>query len=126
MQTLLNKDGRSRYALKRVREDLKGDDWVDGALDLAGEAMFLSSIAHPNIVRLRGTVGIPGGPNFTVIMDLLFETLGEKVEEWKKEGQRKFLGLRLKRAGGSKEQVPERVMVAYDISRALRFLHEQK
>jgi len=126
MQTLHNKDGKARYAFKRVREDLKGEDWRDGALDLAAEAMFLASIAHPNIVRLRGAIGVPGGPDFTIIMDRLYCTLDEKIEEWKKEGKRQVLGLKLNRAGGCREQIPDRVMVAYDISRALSFLHQHK
>lgn len=120
MKELHFKGGRARYAVKIVRESLTGEDWIDAAIDLAAEAMFLSSIAHPNIIRLRGAAGIPGDPSFAVLMDRLYLTLEEKVEEWKKEqGGRRFFGMN---KFGS-ENIPERMMQAYDICRALNFLH---
>jgi len=119
MQELHYKDGRARYAIKRVREDLEGEGWTAGALDLAAEAMFLSCIAHPNIVRLRAAVGVPGHPDFMIVMDRLYLTLDKKVEEWRKEGRR-FLGLRLSQIRGYKDNVADRIMIAFDISRAIR------
>jgi len=133
MQELHNKDGRARYAVKRVREDLTGIERTSAALDLAAEAMFLSSIAHPNIVRLRGAAGIPGHPNFMVIMDRLYETLDERVKGWKEEQQchlkaqsRPMLRFWKTRQEALSINLAERVMVGYDISRALNFLHHHR
>lgn len=123
------REGRARYAVKRVREDLIGKDRIMAALDLAVEARFLASLTHPNIVRMRGAGGQPGSPFFVIIMDRLYGTLQEKMEVWKMEE------LEVVETGcggfGSKtsrewNDVLNQIVVAYDVSRALNFLHEHK
>ncbi len=57
--------------------------------DLAVEAEFLSALSHPNIIKLRGVSqggaecfgNGPGG--YFLIIDRLFETLDERIKNWK-------------------------------------------
>lgn len=139
IKELSYRNGRARYAVKRVREDLQGERRIDAAMDLAAEAMFLSSLSHPNIVRLRGAAGLPGHPDFMVVMDRLYLTLEQKIEIWNCEASFKpnnsggggfFNSFRLpnpmRNGGVLTPEVMERVTVAYDIARALNFLHERK
>jgi serine/threonine protein kinase len=90
------REGKARYAIKRLRDDLLDfvrDDDVDydhqhrtiGAMDLAMEAKLLASFSHPNICKLRGTAGVPGRPDFSLILDRLYMTLEEKIDEWRGE-----------------------------------------
>lgn len=123
------REGRARYAVKRVREDLEGRDRVMAALDLAVEARFLASLTHPNIIRMRGAAGQPGGPSFMIMMDRLYQTLEQKIDQWKSEEileQRGCVGLWKKPQRVWAHAVLERMEMAYDISRALNFLHEHK
>jgi Protein tyrosine and serine/threonine kinase len=123
------REGRARYAIKRVREDLAGKERILASLDLAVEARFLASLTHPNIVRMRGAGGEPGGPNFVIIMDRLYGTLDEKLSVWRTEaleaagaGCAGFRTTPAREWGATLEQV----IVAYDVARALNFLHEHK
>lgn len=125
------REGRARYAVKRVREDLVGKDRILASLDLAVEARFLASLTHPNIVRMRGAAGQPGVPLFVIIMDRLYGTLEEKLEAWRAEA-REAAGAGCSGFGfGTKParewgDVLDQIIVAYDVSRALNFLHEHK
>lgn len=120
--------GQGRYAVKRVRRDLK--DPVSAILDLAVEAKFLASIKHPNIVRMRGTSGVPGSPNFMMVMDRLSLTLKEKIRGWNRELKRKtglFQLLSPAKAKQTKaaieDQYADKLLAIFDIARAIRYLH---
>jgi len=125
------RSGDARYALKKLKTNALVQ--TDAVLDLACEARFLASIHHPNIIRLRGTVGEPGTPHFAIVLDRLTETLVEKLEEWKEEGQPKSRGLE-KIFGGifCRETRPspkiwaDRLLAAFDIARAMRYLHQKR
>jgi hypothetical protein len=78
---LLN--GKPRYAVKMVRNDIQ--DWkaYHATLDMASETMILSALDHPNIIKVRGILGEVGRPNhFGIIMDRLSRTLQDKIIEW--------------------------------------------
>jgi len=83
---------------------------------------------------LRGAAGLPGHPGFMMVMDRLYLTLDEKIEIWALEanftGGKGFfnsLGIRKRfRSGEMTPEIMERITVAYDIARALNFLHERK
>jgi hypothetical protein len=47
--------GRPWYAIKQLRNS--GSHKMEAAINLAVEAKFLASIWHPNIVKMRGTMG---------------------------------------------------------------------
>jgi serine/threonine protein kinase len=91
------RDGKARYAVKQLRRDLldmPDDNARDfrlgtvGAMDLAMEATLLASLSHPNICKLRGTAGTPGNPEFMLVLDRLYLTLDERIEEWREEQPR--------------------------------------
>jgi hypothetical protein len=43
----------SRYAIKQVREDLPASHHEDACICLEREAMFLSLLSHPNIIKIQ-------------------------------------------------------------------------
>jgi hypothetical protein len=67
------RDGRSRYAVKRIRDNFLDHDnystTYNAIIDLVVELKFLENIKHPNVIRVRGTVDEPGSNNFCIIMD---------------------------------------------------------
>lgn len=129
------RNNKYRYAIKMVNDDL-----IDYAtktcsiVDLAQEAYFLQRIKHPNIIRLRATVGEPGTVSFGLIVDRLTGTLTDKIIGWSKaypecRGGRRIAVLnRLFVSKCRKQQLDNfysrRLLIALDLARALRFLHQ--
>ena len=124
----MSKNGKPRYAVKRLRPQIKENLKADAVIDLACEAQLLSRIIHPNIVRLRGTVGVPGSSRYMLILDRLDGTLNERLKDWRvrkkgAEGRRLF---------GKKDKLElsslftERLLAAFDVARALRCLHGKR
>ena len=66
--------------------------------DLALEAEFLASLSHPHIMKLRGvafngTSGFENGPTgYFLIIDRLFETLGDRIKTWAKSSAKNGKG----------------------------------
>jgi len=142
-----HRNGEARYALKRIKESLihaadaetknkKGDAksfdkentaLMDAVVDLACEAKYLASISHSNIIRLRGTVGVPGTPGFCLLMDRLVRTLDQQIEkEWKIQQQKykgKLLGVLGRDSKGQQQLYADRLLATFDIARAMRHLH---
>ena len=118
----------ARFAVKHLREGVGVEIKADSVYDLACEAKYLASLKHPNIVKLRGTVGIPGSPGFMLILDRLTLTLEEKIHQWRLD-QRKFrgaLGIFRRDVVGLADLYMQRLVVLFDISRAMRYLHKKK
>jgi hypothetical protein len=119
----------ARYAIKRLQESAMKDPqlFTNGVVDLAVEARFLSVIRHPNIIKMRATsTGTPFTSSYFVILDRLYDTLTTRLAKWKKN---KFTGVKkLLDRQGKKEMAfwLERVTVAYDLSCALKYLHDLK
>ena len=42
-----------RYAIKQLKKNLTGTQRIDGSIDIAIEAKFLSTLSHPNIIKIR-------------------------------------------------------------------------
>jgi hypothetical protein len=108
----------------------KDDQRLDAAVDLAVEAKFLASIRHPNIVKMRGTVGQPGSHDFMIVMDCLVMTLREKMEQWEDEKKgsgrgmlRRMLQNHQRHDALRKDQYADKLLAVYDIARAMRYLH---
>lgn len=81
-----------KYAIKSLRESLRGSLAFDGAGDLAKEAMFLGTIRHPNIIYLHGVAQSPGRDYFLVI-EPLNRTLVDQIAVWRNlEDMQKKLG----------------------------------
>lgn len=123
------RDGEARYAIKRISSDTVGQDVVtDAAVDLAREQRFLAALRHPNIIRLRGTINVPGHPNYSLILDRLYDTLAARIEKWK---------VGMKRARGKFDLIgnnklllddlwTDRLVAAYDVASAMAYLHSHK
>ncbi|KAL3944259.1 MAG: hypothetical protein SGBAC_001653 [Bacillariaceae sp.] len=137
MSTHVIRDGMPRYAIKRLKKSLKGDTLVQATADLASEANFLMSLHHPNICKIRGTIGEPGKRGFAIVMDRLTQTLREKMVEWKRMENSGSLFSKLKNAFRppsqskleaklvqQKQIYGEKLLAAYDVARALRCLAE--
>ena len=123
------RNGEARYAVKRIRHDLVGEEEItDAAIDLAREAQFLSGLSHPNIIKIRGTSNVPGHPKYCLILDRLYDTLEVQMLIWKEQVKRyqgKFKGL----IGKKKEELSKlwiaRLLAAYDLSHAMSYLHKK-
>jgi len=172
------REGKARYAAKQLREDIllllgnnpqNSDNNSDedmqqlyniGLADLAMEARLLASLSHPNICKLRGTAGIPGQPDYMLLLDRLYLTLDDQIVKWREAlpppgGRRhhtsawfdgvwtsvtkKLSGHRRSSSEGNasldlsrrskhtvllqKGQLLHRLYAAYDVARALKYLH---
>lgn len=119
-----------RYAIKKLRQDLVKDHqlFISGIMDLAIEARFLAVIRHPNIIKMRAfSSDTPYSRNYFVVLDRLYDTLTKRLGKWRKQGQGVVARKLLDRKG--KKRLAfwlERITVAYDLSCALRHLHELK
>lgn len=126
-----------KYALKKLRPDLKGIKKLSGIIDLMVEAQFLSTLSHPNIITLRGYGGDFGTMGFFIVMDRVDRTLGRAIELWRTQkeiqkregieqyGNRQFSSLR--RRGRNvqlqRDGLDHRIAIAYQLASALDYLH---
>ena len=126
MKDHCRRGGESRYAIKRLRNSLMGEDILDAAIDLAREGEFLATLNHPNIIKIRGTIEVPGDPKFALVLDRLAETLDVRINRWrleKKQSKGKFMGVFGKKKKELKRLWLDRLLVGYDLSGALQYLH---
>lgn len=96
-------------------------------IDLFIEAKFLSRLDHPNIVKIRGTAGVPGQSTYAIIIDRFCETLSEKYTHWAKM-QKNFkrnglLGIKKRNQEGALSLLKEIFLGIVDIARAMNFIH---
>merc|ERR1712176_305302 len=107
--------------------------------DLVVEGMFLASLSHPNIIKVRG---LPEGGvkslmtdnrqhGYFLIVDRLFDTLSDRIYgDWSKEH---ILGLKKtifrlpnkKQKKRREQNLTVRLKVAFDICGAIKFLHSK-
>jgi|AntRauTorckE5430_2_1112549.scaffolds.fasta_scaffold13269_2 serine/threonine protein kinase len=123
----------ARYAVKKMK--LKFDDEKQrcrGMLDLAIEAEYLSHLAHPNIIKMRGSLFCDSNvrdSEFCIVLDRLYDTLQEKIDsKWPKEyksltGPFAMIG---KDRGKMRRLFLDRMIVAHDLSTAFRYLHSKR
>lgn len=123
------RDGDARYAMKELSSKTKADGkrFVQGTVDLALEAKFLAVLEHPNIIKMRGMVA---GDIFKVersfiVLDRLYATMTEKLNEWKKREKRasKFFMIKSKNNTRMKELLIEKITVSYDLAFAMCYMH---
>jgi len=116
-----------QYVLKHIRRDLLTDrkKFIHAAGDLVMEAMYLSKLNHPNIIKLRGCAvggssayGDGKHDGFFLILDRLHSTLSQKIQEWKQSGhQQKIMYSNLL------IDFQTKLDIAYQIASALKYLH---
>ena len=121
----------ARYAIKKIKREIyeDADHYVAGVIDLAIEAKFLAVVRHPNIIKMRATATFsPYQAGYFVILDRLYDTLTVRIKSWK--GKKKKIGgvSKIRDLSGSKKKDLwiTRLLVGYDISAALRYLHDQR
>jgi hypothetical protein len=146
------RNGKARYAIKRLHKALAPVERARGMIDLAIEAKYLSTVWHPNIskccvllrllidtrsglnlsvslVKLRGVAkGDMVDPHFFIIIDRLHMTLDVQIREWatsfkSKKGSLFGIG---KDRDGLKGLLIDRLTVAYDLAAAFFYLHENR
>ena len=135
-----------RYAVKFLKDTVRSnpEKFAIGTVDLVVEGMFLASLSHPNIIKVRA---LPEGgvkcltrpqsnkKGYFLVLDRLFDTLSERIySKWQEEhyvdgaGCCPFLPFGAKYQQAKKEEMKflgERLKVAFDISAALKFLHSK-
>mmetsp|Transcript_29977 Transcript_29977/g.69905 ORF Transcript_29977/g.69905 Transcript_29977/m.69905 type:complete len:490 (-) Transcript_29977:131-1600(-) len=133
-QHCIRKGGDARYAIKHLKPDVMNDTglFLQGVIDLAVEARFLSDIEHPNIIKLRGLSNqspfdceANGKYSYFLLMDRLYDTLERRLGRWAKVANKGKKGLFARKAKASEveELFKERIIVAFDLSAALDYLH---
>eukprot|EP00977_Amphora_coffeiformis_P016526 scaffold5139_cov155-Amphora_coffeaeformis.AAC.1 len=142
MEHHCHRQGMARYAVKRNKTAAEGLSRVHhrarGQIDLAVEAKYLSTVSHPNIIKLRGMAQGPlVDEHFFILLDRLEMTLDVQMKAWGKEHkelvrqQQKAPWWR-KRAIGKKTQqalqdlMVHRLTVALDLAKAFQYLHEHR
>lgn len=102
-------------ATKTVRRTLDEDQLEVAALDIANEVHILTTLSHPNIIRLQGVCQIDGVIKH-VVLDRLNDTLSYRLKAWRQESKRcsaKFL---------LRDRLRD---VALGIASGLEYLHNQ-
>ena len=118
--------GESQYAIKFLKPSIATDlsKFSLAAADLEVEAQMLSSLSHPNIVRIHGWS--KGGldsyaehrnnEGYFLLMDRVHTTLDKKMAMWKREKPKSRFEELVAQA--------ERTKIASQIASALAYLHE--
>jgi len=119
------------YAVKHLRPDLitRYDtlEYAQAASDLVMEAEFLSSLQHPNIIKLRGVSfdgpeGFQHGPKgFFLIIDRLDDTLDRRLRKWERARKGILSNIKTKDPDITNKQWD----VCLRIAAALDYLHEK-
>ena len=119
-----------RYALKAVQSSCESDvqRFINGVVDLAVEARFLSVICHPNIIKMRAMSGsspFSTTQPFFLILDRLYDILGTRITKWKREQHGGAIRVLNCRVGMMEQEFwIERISVILDLATALHYLHE--
>jgi serine/threonine protein kinase len=131
LASLCKRNGESRYAVKTLMvEDASAEQQARARIDLAIEVNYLKVLSHPHTD--------PFHPKFFILMDRLYGTLYDKINEWEQSLGRKKIDvmktvlkrLRSLRSRESdswkREFMKERLFVAHDIASAIKYLHDNK
>jgi serine/threonine protein kinase len=124
--------GDARYAVKQLSKDILEDPkkYFQGVVDMAIETRILSSLEHPNIVKLRSLGNsTPFHEDYFIVMDRLYDTLEKRLTVWERR-QRRSIGLAgniIDRKGTKRTKLyEERVVAAFDLSAAIAYCHERR
>jgi serine/threonine protein kinase len=122
--------GDARYAVKTLSPEILKDHKIffQAMADMATKTRVLSSIMHPNIVKLRAIAeGSWFHEDYFIVMDRLCETLEKRLASWGKRhrGLGGIVGKLVDRKGKKRAKLyDERVVAAFDLSAALAYLHK--
>lgn len=101
--------------------------WNRAAMDMATETHFLSVLDHPHIIKMRAVGEIDMfDKNYFIVLDRLYDTLDERIDDWKEELLRSTSCMAMFRRGSKnkkKRLFAERLTVARNIASAVKHLH---
>lgn len=138
--------GDRTFALKQLRHkkrsktyDADEEDWVMAVCDLCSEASLLARLKHENIIQLKGVCNISvsqsfqrGGPGYFVLLEVLQETLHDRMKVWRKEYRRSwFPRFRRRHSLGQAEVLSSTSLyqrlehVAMGVAKGMSYLHDQ-
>lgn len=119
------RDRSARYAIKQLKPNRTPEELSEAIVDIAMEAKFLSRLSHSNIIKMRGTGGIPCHPKYFLVLDRLYDTLEERIDKWaiEKKRLRGVMGVFGKKKFELRHLFSDRLLAALDIARALKYLH---
>jgi serine/threonine protein kinase len=121
--------GHARYAMKQLLPSVVANTamFIKGIADMAIETRLLSTLEHPNLIKLRATAACdPFQPEYFLIMDRLYDTLGDRLKTWEKQ-LKKFTGFSAKLTDRTGEKAAnlyaERILAVFDLASAMEHLH---
>lgn len=128
--------GDARYAVKQLSSNIVSNHirLFQGIADLATETRIMSSLAHPNIMKLRAIAQGPSWfhPDYFIVMDRLYDTLQRRsLIVWKKRQNRSkgIVGKVTDYYGLKKAELyVDRIFAAFDLvcPKAVKMLTLQK
>jgi serine/threonine protein kinase len=138
----LERHNLNQYALKCLDAQKldTSDEFLIAACNLAVEANILSNLKHKNIVQLRGVSRThlsdsyaEGGKGYFILLDVLGETLKDRIRKWNKDSRRLLRRPLSKLFSGKKlrtvnmAQMHGRIeAVAMSVVSAMKYLHDNK
>jgi serine/threonine protein kinase len=124
--------GDARYALKQLSNNVLEDPkkYIQGLIDMAVETRILSSLEHPNIIKLRSLGNsTPFHEDYFIVMDRLYDTLQKRIQVWERR-QRRSIGLAgniIDRKGTKRIKLyEERIVAAFELSAAIDYCHKRR
>eukprot|EP00814_Leptocylindrus_danicus_P004018 CAMPEP_0116005404 /NCGR_PEP_ID=MMETSP0321-20121206/1147_1 /TAXON_ID=163516 /ORGANISM="Leptocylindrus danicus var. danicus, Strain B650" /LENGTH=516 /DNA_ID=CAMNT_0003473829 /DNA_START=167 /DNA_END=1717 /DNA_ORIENTATION=- len=122
-----NDDEKFSSAFARMEARKKRDKFMSATLDLAVEAQYLAALSHPNLIKMRGVASCdPFSGNYFLILDRLYGTLDDKIQEWKNRIKSSGIGCIGKNKEDIKDIWLERLNASYGLAAALKHLHSHK
>lgn len=125
-------DNDARYALKQIKPTDVKKQLEAALIDISIESKFLACLNHPNIIKMRGVAGTPLSPNFGIVLDRLYMTLEDRMDQWVTEKTKAISGgicgclfASIDPVEGARLKLMV-ITVAYDLSCALRYIHSNK
>jgi hypothetical protein len=122
-----------RFALKQLKKRVTDEPHalLQGIADMATEARVLSSMVHPNIVKLRGVArgqNVPFQRDYFILLDRLYDTLEARIKKWKAKDTKLQGGRGLVvdfNQTRRRQLWRERVGFIRDFASALAYIHER-
>jgi serine/threonine protein kinase len=124
--------GDARYAVKVLTPSnisSAPNNYARGIMDLANETRILSSLVHPNIIKLWAIAQCSpsDGSSCFIVMDRLYDTLEQRMVKWRVKLARLtgVVGRFQDRKGTKCAAIyEERIVAAYDLATAIAYLHD--
>mmetsp|Transcript_34169 Transcript_34169/g.82834 ORF Transcript_34169/g.82834 Transcript_34169/m.82834 type:complete len:428 (+) Transcript_34169:2-1285(+) len=119
----------------RRRRRIRQRQRLQTLVDFESELRILQSVHHPNIITTYGVLeqhpaaGDGGVNNQMLVMERLYDTLEERMEEWKRNQLRQSYHSHHYHCHPDELDLPvnpKRLLLALDISSALDYLHSQR